>query len=270
MIDPWREPAANWNRRYQSPLAPGAEDLAFISDWMRRLTAEQQGLRPLIFGVTSQYLDLPWPADTSLLAVDHSPSMIEHAWLGSPSQVLCADWFDLPLPDASSNFLLCDCGLCLQPWPGTQAALIEVLKRVIEPGGLLIMRCFVLPEVRESLADILAALRAGEIPNFSALQLRLWLALQTDRQRGVTSRDVRDALRAEADMPELFASLPGATPGWLDAVDPPGQERRFWFTDIGEIRDWFTREPGGFSLEACYQPAYTLGAVCPVLVLRRR
>lgn len=269
MTDDWHIAAAHWNRVYHPPLLPGESEMALINGYLQQFATRQRAVQALVLGVTPAYLDLCWPPGVSLLAVDRSRSMIDRLWRGSPDQILCADWFNMALPAGSRNFLLCDGGLCLQPWPHAQQALVRVMAALMPPGGLAILRCFVLPRQGETLAQILQDLYAGTVRNLSELQLRLWMVLQPDRIQGTSNRQVHDVLAAEYVDREALLRLPGVTPDWLQECSVATGIRRFWFTDIGEIVGWLTADPGGFTVEELFVPPHALGAYCPSLVLRR-
>jgi SAM-dependent methyltransferase len=269
VTDDWQVPAATWQKIYRPPLLPDEPELALIRRWLQQVSTQTRTLDALLLGVTPEYCTLPWPQQGSLLALDHSQSMIDKLWRGSPEQVLCADWLDMPLPAGSRNFALCDGGLCLQAYPHAQLGMVQALARVMAPRGVAIIRCFVLPQKTESLARVLDELGAGNINNLSELQLRLWVVLQQSRTEGVTSRQFWDSVTAAIPDRMHLARMLGTDAPVLQKASAAAGARRYYFTDLREIITWFSVDPGGFALEEILVPHHALGEHCPSLVLRR-
>ncbi len=141
-----------------------------------------------ILGVTPELYYLPWPAGCDLLAVDRSRAMIDGVWPGAAAQAVEGDWLRMPLAPASRDLVVCDGGLILLRFPGEHEMLIEKLHEIIPSGGRCVFRLFVPPAERESVEEIIAALRAGQIANLNILKLRLAMALQPSTAEGVAVR----------------------------------------------------------------------------------
>ena len=258
----WAEVARRW-ALVGPPLRPSPEDVAAY--------AEVVAPRGLILGVTPEIYRLPWPEGADVLALDHTRAMIEAVWPGPPDAAVCADWTDMPGEPASRDVAFCDGGLHLLPYPEGQAKVVENLARVLVPGGLVALRLFTPPPEPESAADVLADLLGGRVANLNVLKLRLGMALQADPSEGVALDSVYAALVAAA--PDGLPAL-AETIGWdldhLLAIESyRGSPDRYYFVTFEQVRDLFCVSPGGFDLVSMRVPAYDLGDLCPLLVLRR-
>ena len=259
----WSDIARRW-AQVGPPLRPSAEDVAVYAGIVRTIKSP----RALILGVTPELYRLPWPSDASVLAADHTFGMIEAVWPGPREAVMCADWRDLPLPDASRNLVMCDGGVHLLPYPHGQRKLATTLHRVIEPGGVCILRLFVPPAVRESGDQVLDDLLAGRIPNLNVLKLRLGMALQENANVGVELRLIFDVIARLAPSISDLADRLGWPREHLLAVESYRDSRtRYHFVTIDEVIDLFCLSPGGFEVEKTHVPAAY--ERCPFVVLRR-
>jgi SAM-dependent methyltransferase len=259
----WSEIARRW-AQVGPPLRPSEEDVAFYTGVMHSLRSP----RALILGVTPELYRLPWPRGASVLAADHTCVMIDAVWLGPREAVMCADWRDLPLPDASRNLVMCDGGLHLLSYPHGQRKLAATLHRVIEPGGLFVLRLFVPPAVRESGDQVLDDLLAGRIPNLNVLKLRLGMALQENAHVGVALRLIHDVIARLAPSLNDLADRLGWPREHLLAVESYRDSRtRYHFVTMDDVIEMFCQSPGGFEVEKTHVPAAY--ERCPFVVLRR-
>ncbi|MEA2901871.1 MAG: hypothetical protein QOH36_1758 [Actinomycetota bacterium] len=260
----WTEIARRWGH-VGPPLRPGAADLAFYAEVVSGRTAP----RALLLGVTPELYRLPWPDGADVIAVDHTPAMIDALWPGPAAAVVCADWTDMELEPGSRDVVLGDGVFHLLDHPGGQARLVDNLARVVRPGGVVGLRLFVPPGAadREAPASVLADLSAGRVANLNLLKLRLGMALQPDPCAGVALGAVYAALdEAEPDLAALAARL-----GWdldhLLAIESyRGSDSHYSFVTVDEVGELFVRR--GFELEAVHVPSYELGERCPTVVFR--
>lgn len=263
--DAWRSQSRLW-AHIGTPLRPSADDMRVVADWLQDPALCAPALRAIVLGATPEYHALPWPLDAQVTAVDISPVMLREVWPGP--HTLCADWLELPLPEAGIDLVLCDGGLNVLGYPEQQQSLVTALKRVLKPGGLAILRVFTLPERRERLDAIFADLRAG-ILSGSVARLRIWMALQESPEAGVANGESWRVLgSAEPDV-ERLAGLLEMDAGYLRTMLDANDTRIYHFPPAATIRRMFCEEPGGFRLEEERSPSYAAGSYCPSYVLRR-
>lgn len=270
-IEHWADIAKVWRELLGSPLRPHAEDIALftkaINLWANRYARPP---RALILGVTPEIYHLPWPRESTLLAVDHTQGMIDALWPGTPQQVICANWTDLPLKDNSYDIVLSDGGLSSLSYALIQQKLIPNLHRVLAGDGICVFRLYVPPEEQESPKDVFKDLFSAKIPDLNVFKLRLWMALQKDTAQGIELARVWEVLhQAVPDFSRLAEQL-----GWpLDHVlylnTYRNRKQRFYFFSLNEIRHLFCHDPGGFSCKDISAPNYTFGENCPTVILHR-
>lgn len=129
-MNKWSQLAKNWHH-YTSPLRPSPEDVLLFKQ-------EVDGYpRRLLLGVTPELQSL------CTLAVDSNKDAI---LIHRPTEeTLLADWRQMPLPAASFDVIFGDGSLNVLP-DGYETLFKEV-KRVLRPGGKLVLRVFVRPEL---------------------------------------------------------------------------------------------------------------------------
>lgn len=210
---------------------------------------------------------MPWPAGTSLVAIDRSEAMIGAVFPAAAGTALIGDWLAMPAADRAFDWIVGDgCASTLR-YPTDYDRFADELCRVLAPDGELVLRLFALPDVPETLDDVARALTAGAIASFHALKWRIAMAVQG------SSRDVRvvEILRGfEAIAPDRDA-LAAAT-GWpretIDTIEAyRDSDLAYSFPTLAEVR---ARLAGRFTEVACLTADYELGDRCPTLVLRPR
>jgi hypothetical protein len=259
----WQEIARRW-AQVGPPLRPSEADIAFYASVIRDVKSP----RALILGVTPELYRLPWPRGSSVLAADHTCGMIDAVWPGPREAVICADWRELPLPDGSRNIVLGDGGVHLLPFPDGQRKWASTLRRIIEPGGVCVLRLFVPPAVRESGDQVLDDLLAGHIPSLNVLKLRLGTALQENATQGVELRLIFDVIAKLAPSLEDLADRLGWQREHLLALESYRfSQARYHFVTVADVIAMFCQSPGGFAVEKTEAAAHEQ---CPFVVLRRR
>lgn len=266
----WPAMARAWDQS-GAPLRPSPQDVAAYhrgaQAWMQGRDAAP---RVLLLGVTPEIYNLPWPAGRDLLAVDRTPAMIAHVWVGKPEEVLQASWLELPLPSASRDIALCDGGLHLLDHPAGQKKLVERLHEVLAPGGRCIFRLFTPPAKKESARAVLDDLIAGRVANLNVLKLRLCMALQDSTKGGVAVKKVWETLRALAPDWETLALRLGWPLEHLAAIDVYREsDARYHFMSVDQVRELFCGD-GRFVSLGFDVSDYDLGERCPVIVFERR
>lgn len=268
----WQALARRWSA-VGSPLRPLAEDLALVAAEAAAWSAAHgRAPRVLILGVTPELCRLGWPAGTTVRAADRSPDMIAAVWPGALDAVVCTDWRELGRFHAPASFdlVVCDGGLHLSPWPAGQARLAEVVATLLAPSGLAIFRLFSLPATRETPEAVIAALRAGAIPDMNRLKLRLGMALQASSESGVRLGDVWDRVAAaEPDLAALADRLGWAREHAEALVSYRGSDDRYHFVTTGDaVRA--LESAGRLRHARTHVPGYAGGEQCPTVVWERR
>ena len=162
--------AANWTRlahqyaRFSAPLRPDPEDVALFSK-----AVHGHGARVLLLGVTPALAGL----GDDLLAVEAMPDVIAALWPGDNAHrhAVVGDWRALPCHDQSRSAIVGDGVLsAVDADPGD---LLQEFLRVLEPGGVIAIRCFCAPDCPEPLDLIIEDATAGRVPNMNVLKWRL-------------------------------------------------------------------------------------------------
>jgi SAM-dependent methyltransferase len=262
----WETIAARW-KNVGHPLRPCQEDVENFAELIGLPSREP--IRALILGVTPELYHLAWPPGSRVHSVDQSSDMIEAIWPGPAESASNADWLDVPFPDESFDYVLCDGGLTLLDYPRSQQALSTTVARILKRGGRFITRLFAIPDEPEQPCAVIADARAGKIRNVHTLKLRLAMALQTSAQSGIVLHLVYDRIIQE------FGSLDGL----CAATDWP-REEVFTLTSYHLSKGCYhfvTREQcievlssgGSLAFERRIESRYPLGERCPLLSFGR-
>lgn len=198
--------------------------------------------------------------------------MLKNVWpvQGTPPEahVVCADWRDMPIGDATIGLILGDgCFTAL----GSHAAgrdLVAEMRRILVPGGTVLMRCFCRPERGIERSQLFEALQSGRFGNLDLFRWLLAVAAQGDSATGVSLGDVWRLWRRGVRDPRALR----ARYGWADDACAnfermKGSKMSYWFPTLAQLieltaRDFDTIEAG---------PAgYEWGEVFPRLALRAR
>jgi len=214
---------------------------------------------------------MAWPAHTRLTAADRNLGMIREVWPGFPAPndgIVCTDWLQLPFADGVFNTVVGDGCFTLLAYPDAYRGLLASIRRVLEPGGLFVMRYFLRPETGESSEQVFSDLRAGRIGNFHVFKWRLAQALHGTIEEGVRLADIWNAWhRQDFDIDGVALEQ-----GWrLESILTINAYRDvdayYTFPTLQEVRavmnDWF-EETG------IYYGDYELGERCPMVTYRAR
>jgi SAM-dependent methyltransferase len=270
MKDYWDSLAGQFQHQ-QPPLRPCAEDTnriqRVIQDQSRQ--CPQSNTNALLFGVTPEIVNLSWPANTFLVAVEKSQPMIDLVWPGNilyRRQVIHGDWFGVKLKKHSFDFIIGDGFLTALSYPNEHEQFASRIFQWLKPDGLLIARLFIRPSKKETFAKILADLKASRIARFDILKWRLAMAIQRTTREGVMVDDIYRAWnKIEKDLPHLSEQA-----GWprltVDTIKLyAGRTNHYAFPTIKELKDIFSSR---LKLVSITMPAYDFGQCCPILVYR--
>jgi SAM-dependent methyltransferase len=254
------------------PLKPSAEDVEVVEgaleQWRRERPARE--LNALLCGVTPAFANLNFPAGTRLLAAEQSEPMIRALWPGDNATRMAVrgNWLELPRADHTCDIVLGDgCFQCMA-YPGGHRALLASMHRVLVSDGIVLMRFFVRPSVREDIDSLFADLHAAKISSFHVFKWRLAMALQSSTEAGIVVNEIYEAWAARGIRSTDLATKLGWPVAAIDTITAyQGKGTRFSFSTLEEIRavvqehfdEIFVREPG-----------YDLGERCPMFALSPR
>jgi len=255
------------------PLKPSSEDIQSaekaVADWSSSHPEEM--LRALLLGVTPEIANMRWPRASSLMAVDNSLGMAKAVWPGNvPSRrwVVCGNWFALPRPKSSCEVVIGDGSMNCVRYPDGFRALAENICRVLRHDGILHLRCYVQPAMRELPEEILSDLLEARIPSINHFKFRLSMAMQSSTEEGISVHDVYEKW-ADSDIDQECLM---ARTGWekraFQSIEMyRNQDAVLTFPTMTELRSVLH---DFFDEAAVSTPGYLLGERCPSFVLRKR
>lgn len=156
---------ARW-RTLRPPLRPPPQVAAAIA---RLLPPDDRKSPILLLGVTPELAVVPG----HVIALDRSRRMIESAWPGDSEtrRAIEGDWRRMPLADHCVAGVIGDGSLNGLVFPDEYGPMFSQLRRVARPGGLAVIRCFVSPDIPETVDEVGAAALGGGI-SFHIFKLR--------------------------------------------------------------------------------------------------
>lgn len=188
-------PPRDFHRRWPTLRPPLRPDVGVVAQIGALLAGHDDPT--LLLGVTPELAAI----NRAIVAVDWSADMVALAWPGDDARryALLGDWKALPLADGSVCGAMGDGALTMLAWPDEPTRLLCELRRVLQPGGRAVIRCFATPEVPETLAALGALSERGELP-FHEWRLRFNMAAaRADGSVGITSARLYELY--EADWP---------------------------------------------------------------------
>jgi SAM-dependent methyltransferase len=166
----------NFHTVYQKlgpPLRPSLSDVKSFA----RATVGCK--RILLLGVTPELTRL----GQELTAIDNSEQMLDKVWPGDDHhrKAVLGDWTKLPFSGSSFDAVVGDGSL--NSAPEHIDGVIREARRVLTPGGILVLRVFCSPDQPESLADIEYDGAIYAETNIHALKWRIAMALARNNDR---------------------------------------------------------------------------------------
>jgi len=264
----WDRMALRW--RIPEPLAPGREDVAWFEHRTARYAAT--GARAALLGVTAAIATMRWPQATQLLAVDWSPGMLKNVWpaAGTPeaTSVVCADWRELPLADASVDLMIGD-GCYTALGRSAEAALLNAeMRRVLRPGGAVLMRCFCRPAAGLGIDALFDELFSGRIRNLDLFRWLLAMAVHGASTSGVAVRSVWEHWARRVPDARARRSRMGWTEDALDNMERMATATMHY--SFATLEELLAVAAPAFEVLERDTPGYAWGELFPRIVLLRR
>lgn len=255
----WFAHAQQWSR-VTSPLRPNDEDI----NLMKRALHASQGTC-LLFGVTPEIASSFSP----LVAVDNNAGMIEKLWkTGIEARAIQADWLDLPLPDNSFGYGIGDGSINMLLYQDQYQTWFDQIKRVLVPGGRLVIRIFARPIEAESLNSVKQIALKGLIGNFHAFKWRWAMALVASNQ--TPNIHVTQILNTFNEyFPDRLAlsnisKWPVADIATIDVYQ--NSSAIYSFPTIQEVRNSI---PSGLREVEIVYASYELADRCPIMIIEK-
>jgi SAM-dependent methyltransferase len=255
------------------PLKPSDEDIDFLEEavaaWAREHPRERHSAT--LLGVTRQIAEMRWPETWSLLAIDQSLPMAQIIWPGDiPGKrwAICGDWLDLPRGAASSAVVIGDGSANCVKFPEGLRELAENIRRVMRPDGILLLRCFVQPEVKERPEDVFSDLVGLRVASFHHFKFRLLMAMQRRSSEGIVLHDVYEEWMKNRIDEEWLAERTGWEARGIGTIHN--------YRDKGSVHTFPTLSEFRTVLHEYFDevaisiPTYSTGERCPRLMLRQR
>lgn len=255
-----------------SPLRPGAQDLGFVQAEVNALASENSHMRVLLLGTTQELLNLQWPREAWVVAVDSSEAMLRARGPRPNSSMrasaVCGDWCNLPLPSQQTDLALADGSLAVLSNLSSIVKVLAEVARSIAQSGRFVVRAFVRPEVAESPESVCDDLLSGRIGSIHAAKWRLAMSLHGTLNEGVELDAVWREFRRAVPSTESLVKRLGWSSSAVDTIEAyKGLDVRYFFPTLTELRELFAST---FSELRCNVPGYELGERCPTLVLVKR
>lgn len=267
----WVSSARHWSY-IKSPQRPTPEDGSFLMRALAPVFQDQTTpCRIVVLGVTPEVVGLNWPDQVSILAFDQSEDMIRMVWSPNPhctSSVTKAHWESMPLKDVSTQAIVGDASLNALPRLDAYPDVLREMYRVLEPGGLVALRCFVRPDNVEPLDTIREDVFSRKVGCMSALKWRLAMALAEPDTASVTLSSVYSAFAKLFPSREAFATATGWASEEIGTMDPYCDSPTCLnFPTLAQFHAAFAP---WFDVTDMFYSSYELGEQCPTLVIQRR
>ena len=273
LVSYWSGLASNY-ATLGPPLRPSDEDLRCFESSIANWAGTHPGvfIRAVLLGVTPDIASMRWPENSSLVAFDRSDAMIGGVWRakhearvshGGSRCAVQADWRAMPRKDRSCHIVIGDGSLSSVRFPDESRTVLGEIRRILEPSGIALLRCYIQPSVKEQPQRLLDAL--GEIPSFHEFKLRLLMALQPSAESGISVRDVYRFWARQRFDSNLLSARTGWDPAAIEMMELyRDSETVYSFPTMAELES-LLRE---FFGEIAIASAGRLGETCPIIMLR--
>lgn len=199
------------------------------------------------------------------------PFVIERLWTKNHnfnSEVICADWLDMPLLENSADIIIGDgCTLFFKA-PETLKDFAASIEKHLKPKGIIILRCFVKPDTSEEPDDVFKDLLNGKIQSFDAFKWRLAASMQGNSSSGIKSSDIWKAWNNQKIDPIELSQKCHFNINVINSINRfKDSEIILYFTSKNDTKKAFN---GAFDDVTCYYGSYELAERCPLMVFRKK
>jgi SAM-dependent methyltransferase len=258
--------AERWSQ-IDVPMRPSAEDMAIFA----AAISPDKPVRCLLLGLTPELARLSLPPGSIIVPTDFSePMRSALCGLAEPlrTTAVIADWRQLPYPDSCFDLVLGDGVYTVIGGAAQQQALSRSIRRVLRPGGQLIVRHFVRPENSGTPDETIALMHAGHFATFQGFKMRYLMSMTSPITNCVEPRDCWEHWEKQhINRRELAARL-GFAESAIDTIDGyRGSAEIYNFSTLEGIRGKLSEH---FTEEWLVTPSYRLGESCPVMGLTPR
>jgi len=262
----------NFARVYEalvSPLIPTGDDLRFTEGAVENWACNHPGQRldALLLGATPAIAGMRWPKGSWLTAIDRSMEIATIIWPGNipgKRSVVCGDWLDLPLKQASCSVVIGDCAINCLRYPDGFRRLMASVRDVLRDDGIFVMRSFVQPDQQEDPEAVFAD--RFQCANFHHFKLRLMMAMQRSVEQGIPVNEVYRFWTSQRVDRESLSLRTGWDRREIETIElHNGPNTVHTFPTIQELQSVLGEFFG--EMGKCV-PSYPGGDLCPTLVLR--
>jgi hypothetical protein len=260
----WDGISGSWNK-WGAPLRPSREDsvlmVGAVNQWNRTLQTPMQKVNVFLLGVTPELVNVTYPFQTYITAMDYSQGMIDNVWPGDIDgrrKAVLGDWFSTTLVAKSQDIVLAD-GSYVFYGPASCTKLTDIINTTLNDTGLFVGRYFIQPRQKETVADLMTALSQNKIKNFHSFKFRIGMALQKDFFTGVVQGDIYNTIIPAAGV--IKTNLSQAA---LDSLSfYQGKNTRLFFPTAGELKSILSQK---FTSVSFKYPSYDFGECCPTVI----
>jgi SAM-dependent methyltransferase len=253
------------------PLRPSSEDIGSfeeaVANWAARYPHDW--LRALLLGVTPELARMRWPERSTLLAVDNSMAMAQAVWPGNVAKkrwAVCGDWLALPRPESSCQVVVGDGSINCLRYPDGFQALAKKVREVLSDNGILALRCYAQPAVKEHPEEVFAGIFDATIPSFHHFKFRLLMAMQPSTEQGIAVNDVYKKWASHKIDEDMLIARSSWERRAIRTIEYyRDKETVHTFPTLEELRSVLL---DFFDEVSCSSPSYPLGERCPLLVLK--
>ncbi|MFM6993078.1 MAG: class I SAM-dependent methyltransferase, partial [Rhodoferax sp.] len=221
-----------------------------------------------VLGVTPEVVWLAWPPGSSIHAFDHSADMVKKVWRPHStltSDVCLTDWSGLPLASGSVDVFAGDNSLGALPTFAKSQDVLRELHRTLKPTGLVCLRCFIAPEVPETLEAIKDDVDQGRVRSFHALKWRVAMALCSGPDQNVVVHRIVESFDSLFPDREALSRAHGWPVPVINTLEAyRNNDVLYTFFTLAALERFASP---WFRIQGIQYPEYELAERCPTVTL---